>query len=313
MKLANCQTGAAFGLDLLVTDVSTGKTKKGSPYLSLMLSDGVDRISARWWDCDNADGAVQKGSIYYVTGNINEYQGERQAIVASMAPSDAAPEDFMPRSATTPELLFGRIDHYIRTIASEPLREAVATLVQGLWHDRFYAAPAASSNHHARVGGLAEHTLSMLDEWAALAPVLDRWHPDLLDHDVMVAGIVLHDLGKAVEIESTPGFPYSTHGQMLGHIPMAAIAVRGALGDYANTERGLRVLNCILSHHGKLEWGSPVVPRCPEAVLLHEIDMLDSRMEHFAQLVANGVGQDGWTERDKLFDGAMRGPMQRED
>lgn len=308
MKLSNCQQGATLGLDLLVTEVATGKTRKGDPYLALVFSDGADKAIGRWWSNDNADGLVQKGAIYYVTGSLGEYQGERQIVVASMAPSDADPASFMPKSAHEPEALSHRIDAYVRTIGDVPIREAVQSLLQG-WQDKFYTAPAASANHHARVGGLAEHTLAMLDEWAALMPVLDRWHPGMLDYDVMVAAITLHDLGKAVEIDSKPGFPYSAIGQMVGHIAIGAIAVMGALKEAAHGERGVRLINCVLSHHGKLEWGSPVEPRCPEALVLHELDMLDSRVEHFAQLAAKGVGADGWTERDKLFDGAMRGSL----
>jgi 3'-5' exoribonuclease len=302
----NLQIGQRVGLDLLVLDLQTGKTRTSDPFLTLTLGDGSGQIAAKWWRRDN-DGSIKVGAAYYVTGTYGEYQGVPQLTIDSAKPSDRPAEDFLPRSVHSPETVSAAFDCYIAMIHDVLLHHAVATILQR-WQDKFYTAPAASTNHHARIGGLADHTLAMLHEWEALHPVLEQFYPGMVDNDVMIAAIVIHDLGKCIEIEAKPGFPYSTEGNMLGHISIGLIAVWEALGAAVDTDKGQRLLNCLLAHHGKLELGSPVEARCPEALVLHQIDMLDSRLGMYSALVAKGVNKDGWTERDKNL-GAMRGPL----
>ena len=146
---------------------------------------------------------------------------------------------------------------------------------------RYRIAPAAKQIHHAYLGGLIEHVLSRVRAWRKSAAA----HYPNIDYDLLLTGVILHDIGKIYELNYERGFSYSNEGQLIGHISIAMRMVgdklRG-LPDFPPLLRSL-VEHMILSHHGKLEFGSPKVPQFPEALLLHYLDDLDSKMEAHAR------------------------------
>jgi 3'-5' exoribonuclease len=159
---------------------------------------------------------------------------------------------------------------------------------------RYKIAPAAKQIHHAYLGGLIEHVLSLCG-MAALAAS----HYRSVDLDLLLTGVVLHDLGKIYELTYERGFSYSTEGQLLGHIIIAMRMVAEKLAAMPDFPPRLRTLveHMILSHHGRLEFGSPKLPQFPEAMLLHYLDDLDSKMECMRQMV----------DRDRQVEGLFTG------
>jgi 3'-5' exoribonuclease len=151
-------------------------------------------------------------------------------------------------------------------------------------------APAAKSIHHAFRAGLLEHVLSL----CGLARPITA-HYGTVDWSLMVAGIVLHDIGKIYELTYERGFAYSTEGQLIGHIPIAMRMLSDKLRAFPEFPNNLRMLleHMILSHHGKLEFGSPKVPLFPEALLLHYLDDLDSKMECMRATAEKGAMAEG--------------------
>jgi 3'-5' exoribonuclease len=154
-------------------------------------------------------------------------------------------------------------------------------LAQDALAARFKQAPAATSNHHNYLGGLLEHVLSMARMACMLCDHYARYYPGLIDRDLVIAGCILHDLGKSEELSWERGFEYTTQGQLIGHIPRGIELIEEAAARMSPAPPDgllLQLKHLVLSHHGKLEYGSPVRPRTPEAILLHELDMIDSRM-----------------------------------
>jgi 3'-5' exoribonuclease len=155
---------------------------------------------------------------------------------------------------------------------------------------RYRRAPAAKSIHHAYLGGLIEHVLSL----CALARLAAEHYPHV-DRDLLLTGVVLHDIGKIHELKYERGISYSTDGQLIGHIEIAMRMVADKLHGLADFPPRLRTLveHMILSHHGHLEFGSPKLPQFPEALLLHYLDDMDSKMESMRALISNDRQVEG--------------------
>jgi 3'-5' exoribonuclease len=191
------------------------------------------------------------------------------------------------------------------------LAEPWQSLTRRLLLDRefltaFANAPAARAMHHAYIGGLLEHTLSM----AAIAKVLARHYP-YVNQNLLLAGVLLHDMGKVMEYTTEGTFSFSDDGRLVGHITRAVILIELAAAATAGfPQEDLRQLvHLVASHHGNLEWGSPVVPKTLEAILLHQIDLLDSRVQGFYDHLRNDGGQDNWSARSSfMFNTELRRP-----
>jgi 3'-5' exoribonuclease len=178
-------------------------------------------------------------------------------------------------------------------------------LLEGALAEQFAVAPAARGMHHAYIGGLLEHSLSM----AAVARQLAAHYP-YVNKDLLVCGALLHDLGKTLEYTLDEGFARSEDGRLVGHIVRAAVMIETAAHELGFPAAELRqLLHLIISHHGTHEWGSPVVPKTLEAVLLHQIDLLDSRVGGFMDHVGNDGGGEPWTtKRSEMFGTDLRRP-----
>ena len=182
---------------------------------------------------------------------------------------------------------------------------AVKMLLDGPLAERFAIAPAARGMHHAYVGGLLEHTLSM----AAVARLLAGHYP-YVNLNLLLAGVLFHDLGKADSYSLDEGFGHSDDGRLVGHILRGALLIERAAAELDFPAGELQhLLHLIAAHHGTLEWGSPVVPRTLEAVLLHQIDLLDSRIAGYLDHVRNDAGGGAWTtKRSEMFGTELRRP-----
>lgn len=279
------------------------RTKDDKPYLRLQLCDRSGSIEGRVWeDAERIDRIVEIGSFVGVRGRIQTFRNQRQLKIEEIAPIDVPAEDldlFLPRTPLDLAALDAGLDELVASVSDPALRALLERLVGAETETgrAFRRAPAAKRNHHAYVGGLLEHTLSVARACDALA----RHYGDAVDRDLLVTGAILHDIGKVREIGVSIGFPYTDPGKLLGHIVLGIQMVRdtGREIPELTDDRLLLVLHLVASHQGKYEWQSPKIPMTLEALLLHYVDDLDAKMQQAMALV-DAVAR-GWTAYDPSF------------
>lgn len=279
------------------------RTKADKPYLRLHLCDRSGAIEGRIWDgAERIDAEVAAGAFIGVRGRVELYNGQRQFKVEEVAVLEVDNGDldlFLPRSGRPFAVMEAELDVLIASILDEPLRLVVGRLLgeDSETGKTFRRAPAAKRNHHAYVGGLLEHSLSVAQGCDRMA----RHYGHAIDRDLLVAGALLHDIGKIREIGFSGGFPYTDQGKLLGHILLGLEMVRDAARSVPELaeERLLLLLHLVASHQGRHEWQSPKIPMILEALILHYVDDLDAKM-HQAQAMVAAV-ELGWTPYDGSF------------
>ncbi len=269
------------------------KTKKdGTPYMLFELGDASGRLSATLWENVPAAGeALQVGDVVKVQGTVMDYNDTRQLSIDRIRkaePGDGVdPRDFLRSGRSDPEAGFNRLQEMTASIATPPLRRLLERLFADPdFRNRLEEAPGGKLWHHATIGGLVEHTVSV----ASLCDALARLYTDL-DRDLLVTGAILHDIGKTDEYAWDRGFiDYSDEGRLWGHIVMGAQRVRAEIermeaSEGFPAELKKRLLHMVLSHQGKLEQGSPVLPMTREAVALYYADELDSKLNALDHII----------------------------
>jgi 3'-5' exoribonuclease len=306
----------------LLADKQLRANRNANLYLLASLRDKSGVISGLMWNV--TESAVQEiaiGDMVRVKGKVQVFQGGLQMIMAQI---DAAPgstynaEDFQIQPQANAAPLLNRLKEILRSITDPKLLALADCFLQdeALIND-LCIAPAGIKAHHAYHGGLIEHIVSMSE----LADRICQLYPSL-NRNLLLLGVLLHDLGKVRELAWDPGLSYTDEGQLLGHMNIAIeilneklILVRGQLGgSEISQEDILRLKHMILSHHGTLEFGSARVPMTPEAVVLHQIDNLDARLHEFSRAIDEDMnGDSAWTpyspriER-RIFKGYNRTP-----
>jgi 3'-5' exoribonuclease len=288
----------------LVQSKEIRQKRTGEPYLSLNLSDRTGEIEARMWDnvAEIMD-TFERDDFIKVRGQLQIYNTRPQFIVHKLRRMDDAEvdfADFFPASARDPEQMWGELRAVVASVSDTRLRALLdAFLDDPEIAGRYRVAPAAKTIHHAFRAGLLEHVLSLCGLARPIAAHYNAPHvntgQNAVDWSLLVAGIVLHDIGKIYELTYERGFAYSTEGQLLGHIAIAMRMLSDKLRAFPEFPNDLRVLleHMILSHHGKLEFGSPKVPLFPEALLLHYLDDMDSKMECMRATADKGAMAEG--------------------
>jgi 3'-5' exoribonuclease len=280
---------------LLVQSKEIRQKRTGEPYLSLNLSDRTGDIEARMWDnvAEIMD-TFERDSFIKVRGQLQIYNTRPQFIIHKLRRLEDAEvdfADFFPASLRDSEEMWRELHGIVASVANPHMRALLdAFLDDPEIASRYRIAPAAKSIHHAFRSGLLEHVLSL----CGLAQPIVK-HYGNVDWSLMVAGIVLHDIGKIHELTYERGFGYSTEGQLLGHIAIAMRMLGDKLRAFPDFPAGQRTLleHMILSHHGKLEFGSPKIPLFPEALLLHYLDDMDSKMECMRATAEKGALAEG--------------------
>lgn len=295
--------GARYAACYVVESKQLLRTKEDKPYLRLQLTDRSGTIEGRAWDdAERIDARVQTGAYVGVVGRIQSYRGQRQLKIEEIAPVHVAEEEFdlfLPTSDLDLDALEAALDELIDSVADHPLRQLLLELAGPDTETgrAFRRAPAAKRNHHAYIGGLLEHTVSI----TRVADALARHYGDIVDRDLLITGAILHDIGKIQELSLTGGFAYTEPGKLLGHILLGIDIVREAARDIPGLEprRLLLLLHLIASHQGKYEWQSPRIPHTIEALILHYADDLDAKVNQAIALVESV--EDGWTPYDNNF------------
>lgn len=261
----------------LISNATKGVSTAGLPYLNITLQDASGTIEAKKWDVNDADYALfVTGNIVEVTGDVLSYRNMLQIKLISGLPKSMDEIDvsrFVSAAPVAPDVLWTRFGAYLDRLVHPDVRAITTALIEE-HRDDFMIYPAASKNHHEFASGLLYHVVCMLD----LADDISKRYPSL-DTDLLFAGIILHDLGKTVEL-SGPIIPkYTVQGRLLGHISIC----QGWIQEIAKrleitSEVPVLLQHLILSHHGKPEFGSPQVPQIREAEVIHYIDNLDARI-----------------------------------
>ncbi len=295
--------------DLRAGDLATGtflvvhkdiRPKKGSgdPYLSLVLADRTGEIDAKMWDnVEKVMDTFEKDDFIRVKGMPQVFQNRMQLTLHSigrLSDADVDPGDFFPASERDRGEMMAELRGVIASVGNVHLRGLLeAVFADPAIASRFERAPAAKTIHHAWIGGLLEHVLSLCGLCKVVGP---RYAG--VDVDLLLTGAILHDIGKIEELTYDRSFGYGDEGQLLGHILIGLRMVGEKLRGLPDFPPRLRVLveHLIASHHGQLEYGSPKPPLFAEAVLLHHLDNLDSKMETVRGAVARDGRIDGaWT------------------
>lgn len=276
----------AIDQTFLLSGATIAETKTGKPFLRVNLVDMTGEIPAVQWDTDQAPDP----GVYRVRGFIEEYQGTLQCKIGSLEASNEDVDGFVRRSPIDAQDLHYRLCDIEMSLQGKYGEIVVMIFSDEELREKFLTSPAAAGNHHAYIGGLAEHTFSMF----TLAHHICDHYNDLygkgtVDKDLLLAGTLLHDLGKVVELQQNDDFShsYSVGGELVGHIAECVTIVHDAcMATLASDEVRSRLLHMILSHHGQLEYGSPVKPKLLEAQILHLVDMIDSRTAMFREATA---------------------------
>ena len=275
----------------------------GGTFLLFQFSDKDGSMKGVMWNPPiEVEESVRADDVVHITGEIQEYQGALQVKVSAVERLDADEYDpslFLPASDRDVEELYVSILGYVESIVNDDLRNLLNTIFGNAEFKRnFLQAPAAKGWHHACIGGLAEH----VNDMARLALRAVEIYPEV-DRDMLVAGVLLHDLGKIQELAVTNHIDYSDRGRLLGHITMGVSLLDEYLRgmEYFPQELELRLKHMILSHHGSLENGSPILPMTIEALLLHYLDNLDAQVRGALQ-VLDRSGGGNWTEYVRLLD-----------
>jgi 3'-5' exoribonuclease len=272
------KTGERVDLFLLVKQATKGMTTTGSPFMTLILQDKTGDIEAKLWDAkEEHERMFQPASIVRVGGDVHEYRGRNQLRIKSIRP--AKPDepvqisDLVPSAEKSKEELYEELSPYIFEITNPNIQRITRYLLKQ-HREAFLVYPAATKNHHDYVSGLLDHVVSMLRLGKAIAELYPT-----LNKDLLYAGIILHDVGKVVELSGPVGTVYTPAGNLLGHITIMVNEIAMAAKELEiEGEEVVLLQHMVLSHHGKEEWGSPKRPMLKEAEILHYIDNIDAKM-----------------------------------
>ena len=263
---------------LLVTSASKGVTEKGMAYINVTFQDKSGTIEAKKWDATDEDlSLLIPGSVVLVDARVNLYKNVNQLKIQSISKIDDISEvdlsNFQRVSPLPLDEMKKRLDAYLNSFKDKDV-EKITKAVIAHFYDKYITYPAAVKIHHEFGSGILHHSLAMAD----LAEDIAKRYPQV-DRDLLVAGALMHDIGKTIEYEN-PLMPVQTvEGKLCGHIAIMYAEFKKIV-DELNIKSEVPILleHMILAHHGKMEWGSPVNPATREAWLLSQIDLIDSHM-----------------------------------
>ena len=288
IMVAGLEDGRAVEGVFLVKELNRGETRAGKPFLRLTLLDKSGEIGGPIWDDAEALAPIcQPGLFVRISGQGENYRGALQLRinrVTAVAENEIDLADFMPSGDFDPQQLEQELAALIAGIRNPHLNRLLTAIFQDdeQFRQQFTTAPAAKTMHHAYLGGLLEHTVAV----TRLAAAVCQLYP-AIDRDLLLAGALLHDLGKTEEL-TYAGYPfgYSDRGRLVGHLVIGAEAIRekaAAIPDFP-PELVARLQHLVLSHHGRHEFGAPTLPMMQEAFILHFLDDLDAKVNYFARL-----------------------------
>lgn len=301
-EIINLSTGNPVDHFLLIRKFEIRNTKAGKKFLSLELGDQSSSIGANVWNDTSGFEKVSEGgkvgAVVKVAGTIDEFLGTPQVKVNSIrlaTESDRiSPKDFLPKSSLNLEKMKTEFLTRINKISDKNLKTLLNSIFSGNRLENFITAPAGKSWHHAYIHGLIEHTLELIK----ICDLMCDFHNEL-NRDILIAGAMLHDLGKTEELSYDSAFGYTDKGKLIGHIVICASLVEEEIKKLPEFPEELKnlLIHLILSHQGKLEYASPVVPKTPEAIALYQADELSAKVNAYIGTIKTEVaGEGNWTK-----------------
>jgi 3'-5' exoribonuclease len=300
--LANFEEGKLFDSFFLVLLKQQRTTKTNKPYLNVILGDKTGQLEGRIWEPGDPRIAkdFERGDIVKARGSASRFDDRLQMKIDQLRVAQAGEADktdLLPSTTYDVASLWSQLLGFVESFTNADLKRLLKTLLEDPAMAQAYReAPAAKQLHHAWLGGLLEHVISLCTLADRVAP-----HYTMLDRDLLMTGVILHDIGKVRELSWEIGFEYTVEGSLLGHIQIGAALAERTMDSLANFPPKLKVLvlHMILSHHGKLEFGSPKLPMIPEALVLNFLDDLDAKMQavqgEFDKSIREGKGADELT------------------
>lgn len=285
-------------------NISLGKN--GKPFMALQLGDHTGTLDARVWDnVDEVSREFEAGDLVKTKGQIQVYQNRKQLIIhklEKLQDDSLNPEDFLVQSSVNPQDLFAEILTLVKSMKNDHLRQLCIDVIEDVEiKPMLMRAPAAKTIHHAWRGGLIEHITSMMK-------ILDFLSKNysFLNRDFLIFGALFHDIGKLWELSYDSVFNYTDRGRLIGHMEIACELIDRKSLKILGFQQELRDLckHIVLSHHGKLEFGSPKTPHFMEAYLVAMVDDLDSKMSTLNQFITNERqnSTDRWSRLNEMFE-----------
>jgi 3'-5' exoribonuclease len=316
ITVSQLRDGDLVDQTFLLASKQMGQTNSSKLFIKAECGDATGTVHVRMWNAsrEHYDRLPNTGFVS-LRGRVETYQGHLQLIADVMLPvEDESKLDLselikhtqknIPKMHTRMREILTQIrDRQLKAIVHEFLADADIM-------KKFIKAPAAMGMHHAWIGGLLEHTVSVLE----LAIVICPRYPDI-DQDLVLAGLFLHDIAKTVELSYTSGFDYTDAGRLIGHVVQGAMwvdqkshAAAAKLGEPIRRDLLMVLEHILLSHHGEPEFGAAVVPKTPEAILVNLIDNLDAKTQMAVDAVAAPAEDNTWTEYHKAFNSKLYRP-----
>ena len=272
--------------------------KNGEPYLALTLADRTGQIEAKMWDnVEEYLDAFEQDDFLKIKGLINKYKNRFQLTIhklRKLGEAEVDYTDYLPKTSKDIGELWRTLADFIATFQNPHLKALVESFMSDPEIAECYRnAPAAKTLHHAYIGGLLDHVVSLFRS----CDLMCRNYPQI-NRDLLLTGAFLHDIGKSYELTYNRSFSYTTRGQLLGHMIIELEMLQAKLAKFPDFPPELKTLleHLIISHHGQYDFGSPKLPMFPEALMLHYLDDLDSKMEAMRAHFEREIGLDGpWT------------------
>lgn len=288
----------------MVKEKTMAMAKNGKPYMNLKFMDKSGEVDGKLWDnVDELDKLFQKGDFVQIRGTASLYMGKMQLVakeIKRLEEEGVDLADFVPVSPVPLSEMKAELTRVIASLTNPYLKllmesfQADAAFMAG-----YCKAPAAKGMHHVYLGGLLEHSLSVVRLVDAIVPL----YPDL-NRDLLVTGALLHDLGKVAELSYERAFEYTDEGRLIGHISIGVEMLTQRIATIPGFPRELAMLlkHLLLSHHGQYEYGSPKRPKTVEATILHYLDDMDSKINGIRSHIAKETAQGNrWTSHHRLY------------
>lgn len=289
----------------LITKKELAISKTGKAYLNIRLMDSSGEVEGRVWDNAEAiDKTFEKDNVVEVKGHGNSFREQIQLNVSSikvLKEDEYDLRDYLPSSEIDPKVMMAELDSHIEGMSDRYIRLLItALLADEATRKKFMTAPAAMTMHHGFLGGLLEHVLSLT---VLAKKVCSHYHD--VNEDLLIAGVILHDFGKIHELSFDRSFGYTDEGKLIGHITIGIdlISKEAAKIDGFPDDLLMHLKHLILSHHGKLEFGSPKRPKTLEALVLSFIDDMDAKINAFQSLRDESGGD--WSGYSRIFERYM--------
>ena len=292
-----------FSTAFMLSQMSLNHDKNGKAFLSLTISDKSGTLNAMMWDnVESVSSSFEVGDIVMIKGHIQNYQNKLQAVIhhiKEISKDELEMQDFIKVSSSSTDVMYAELLKIVDTMSDIHIKQLIQnTLNNKEVQKRLLKYPAAKTIHHAYIGGLLEHILSICKIMEFMAH-----HYPFVKRDLLIFGAIYHDIGKLWELSIEKGFQYTDKGRLVGHMQIACEMIDEQSSQILGFPQELKDIlkHIILSHHGRLEYGSPKRPKFLEAQIVAMIDDLDSKVNSMLGLIQEEP-EGSWTRYNSQFD-----------